>query len=370
MNVIETPTPFAPEIVVAGRLSCLDGIRAVAIAMVLISHARASVVAAIPEGVIPNGIAAIWKAMGGLGVNLFFVLSGFLITHLLFRERAQTGRISLGRFYGRRALRILPAFAVYMMVIVGLNLAGILQVPWREVRAALFFYRDYLPLDFKAGYYVGHIWSLSVEEQFYLLWPPLLVVLNLRRARAFAGTAVVLMPLVRLGGYYCFHVHARGMIIGMFDMIADRLLWGSLLALFWDSPELGRVMMRFRSEGWLWGVALFYGVVDPLLANGFGGAYVLPVGVSLEALSCTFCIAWVLRNPDAVTSRALNLPWMVKLGVLSYSIYLWQQPFMNEEGRVWFQHFPTNLLGSLLLGSLSYYVVERRVLAWRDRLRT
>jgi peptidoglycan/LPS O-acetylase OafA/YrhL len=129
----------------SGRLPCLDGIRAVAIAVVLLSHCQASL-----DLNVPHYVDVIWRSLGRSGVNLFFGLSGFLITYLLKKELDRHGSISLRKFYVRRMLRILPAFWTYMALFIALNLSGILRIPWREVIASLLFYRNYIGGDYRS----------------------------------------------------------------------------------------------------------------------------------------------------------------------------------------------------------------------------
>lgn len=146
-----------------GRLPGLDGLRAVAVLLVIFHH------------LCSQGTFAGWPAVadvlkrGSFGVQIFFVLSGFLITWLLLGEDARHGQIALGRFYVRRALRILPPALLYLAVMFVLTLAGVFAIGRRDFLYSLFFIRN--------AYGVGgdpqlaHYWSLAVEEQFYLVWP-------------------------------------------------------------------------------------------------------------------------------------------------------------------------------------------------------
>jgi peptidoglycan/LPS O-acetylase OafA/YrhL len=138
--------------------------------MVLIAHAK-NIVVWQPSGVLKS----VWDRVGVLGVNIFFGLSGYLITRLLVEEFRQKGEISFRNFYVRRSLRIIPAFYIYLGVITALVFWRVLQIPHSQlVRAALFltnYFRCYETPDF---WYVGHTWVLAVEAQFYVFWPVLL----------------------------------------------------------------------------------------------------------------------------------------------------------------------------------------------------
>ena len=148
------------------RLPSLDGLRAISIFLVLLGHAGGT-----------HGLVRLDLGIGDyahLGVVVFFVISGFLITRLLLSEHAKKGQVSLQRFYTRRALRLFPASYTYIACITLLWLSGILHLEPRDLWHAVTYTVNYLP---GRTWQVGHLWSLSVEEQFYLLFPVLLILL-------------------------------------------------------------------------------------------------------------------------------------------------------------------------------------------------
>ena len=146
----------------------LDGWRAISIAMVIVGHA------------LPNTPHV--SLLGALGVNIFFAISGYLICTLLLKEYERNGSISLGGFYTRRVFRILPPAMAYLGVLLLLRLA-----PVSDIARCLLFAANYSVLK---SYYVGHFWSLSMEEHFYLFWPTALTLLRPRRAAIFAAVAI------------------------------------------------------------------------------------------------------------------------------------------------------------------------------------
>jgi peptidoglycan/LPS O-acetylase OafA/YrhL len=361
------PIPTATSSVVSSsqRLPCLDGIRAVAILMVLVSHAQPSINISVP-----HGMGIVWHALGGLGVNLFFGLSGYLITHLLVQEYERVGKISLRKFYLRRALRILPAFLFFMLFILAINMAGFVHITRPELRSALFFYKNYSPGDVKSdAWYVGHIWSLSMEEQFYIIWPPLLVFCGLPIARKLALVIALLMPFFRAFAYFRLNTHAPYLVGIMFHTTADKMLWGCLLAMYSGHPNFEQIMSKLRSPLAFAGSALFYIGLNPLLEEHWRAAYVFSLGISLQAITAIFCIAWVLRNLDSSIARFLNLKWIASIGVLSYSLYLWQQPFTKDPAKGLFQLFPVNIICTVIGALLSYHLVEKTALRWKKRFR-
>ena len=177
------------------RIASLDGIRGISILMVLVAHLSGTKNFPFTELMHQIG------DLGNLGVRVFFVISGFLITSLLLHEVKKTGTISLKGFYLRRTFRIFPAFYAYI-AIMGVAWA----LGWIPLRAADVIHASTYTVNYAHGrsWYIGHIWSLSVEEQFYLLWPAALLLLprgeGTRRGAAIVAIIVILVaPFARIG---------------------------------------------------------------------------------------------------------------------------------------------------------------------------
>src|SRR4051812_354276 len=163
-----------PTSTLKGYIPTLDGWRAIAILGVMASHAGHSYSEAYGRESFFDRIAA-----GTHGVNLFFAISGLLITSRLLEEWDNTGSVSLRRFYTRRAFRILPPALLYLACVALLGVFGFLPMVREEFLAATLFFRNYLPVILGpngAGFFTSHYWSLGVEEHFYLFWPALLLV--------------------------------------------------------------------------------------------------------------------------------------------------------------------------------------------------
>jgi peptidoglycan/LPS O-acetylase OafA/YrhL len=323
------------------RLPGLDGIRAISITLVLLFHASASV----------NPQRAL--QFGGFGVNIFFILSGFLITWILCREEAQHGCISLSAFYTRRALRILPPAAAYLLVIVALRWAGKLTIPTYDLLRCLFFVRNLL---------VGgnpstmHFWSLSVEEQFYLLWPLTLVLIRSNRTRLNISIALLIVSPFwhylsdRLAGGAQYVNHIR------FDQIYDPILIGCCLALARNEPKL---LAYLRSA--------------PLQSRWFPFAAVAAMALLLYRGNldrCAYLVTALFIN-YAVDHEGgvLNYKPVMWLGKISYSLYLWQQLFCWDSPLPWLGRFPQNVIASLIAATLSYYFIELPFANLRKRVR-
>jgi len=179
------------------RLHSLDGLRALSILLVLVGHVAGTVNA--PEWLTPL------HNLGNFGVKIFFVISGFLITLLLLEELGVSGRIDLRGFYLRRCCRIFPAFYFFIGCIVLANAGGYIELYPNDVLHAATFTMNY---HHDRAWALNHTWSLAVEEQFYLLWPLLLMLLGIGRALVCAAVLVIAAPLIRI--FMCYDTGIPG----------------------------------------------------------------------------------------------------------------------------------------------------------------
>ena len=342
------------------KLACLDGLRAFSILFVLCSHAFPTIGHRIPS------YLGFMFARGDLGVFVFFVLSGFLITYLLIGEYETSGTIGLRNFYLRRVLRIFPAFYTYLLVLTVLSLFGCVSIAPRnflEAGTFLWNYQNMWDSTSRDGYwFLGHFWTLSLEEQFYLLWPLTLLLLRIRRAMWVALALIIVMPFIRLVSYFLFP-ESRGQLIMMLHTGADPLMFGCLLGLTMKHRSVNRMLDCFAAPVWPILAALFVWLASPLIAavlpGHLQGGYMTTLGRSLAGLSLIFIIAWLLRNPECLAGRLLNSKVMVHIGVLSYSLYLWQQLFLTPLNVTWTGKFPLNVGCAYLAALLCYNLIER-----------
>jgi peptidoglycan/LPS O-acetylase OafA/YrhL len=327
------------------RLPGLFGIRAISIALVLLYHVGSSF------------LGPAFQQHRLRGVNVFFVLSGFLITYILCREEDKRGSISLKAFYVKRALRILPPAIPYLACLLILSALGILAVKFSDVAYCLLFVRNVFPIpNFSGSSQTDHFWSLAVEEQFYLLWPLLLILLRNNRARLnFAVALLVFSPLwhvisYRLAGGPQFVNHVR------FDLTYDPILMGCCLALMRRQPGL---LPLLRSR-WLQGPWFVAAVLTCL-----GGA--LWVG-TVERITY-FLTALLINYAIEHEGGFLNLKPVVWLGKISYSLYIWQQLFCWGFSEHWLGRFPQNLIASVTVAIVSYHLIEQPFTRLRGRVR-
>ncbi len=319
------------------RIPALDGVRALAVLLVLLGHyARQDLLAL-------------------LGVKVFFVLSGFLITRLLVAEYREHGRIAFGRFYARRAFRIVPAYYLFLAITFAIAWRG--QWPYRpvEVIGAWTYTLNYviaLAAHPEASA-ILHAWSLAVEEQFYFIWPLVLSTALthgwVRRVLVLAIVAVLGWRLILLmGGVPPTYLRVA------FDTRAAILATGCLLA----------VLPAMRPRGILTLICLGLLIASTLRPlAGLGYAASDAIDGTLIAILLAQSMAW---HPHWMGHAGLR--WLADR---SYAMYLWHLWGLVLAARLTGQPVVqgvVGLLATLALATWSYHVVERPALRLRDRL--
>jgi peptidoglycan/LPS O-acetylase OafA/YrhL len=348
--------PTSTKVPRAEHLPALDGLRAVAVFVVISYHA--GVMQGVP---------------GDLGVTLFFVLSGFLITWLLVKEFVATGSISIRSFYARRALRIFPAYYVFILFSLAVDTA--MGHRWSRTLIAVAF--TYLVNYYNAflghpNTSIAHAWSLAVEEQFYLLWP-LACLSLLRRSRNTAAHGVAIVIVVAAlwrSSLYLFAHAPVSYLYNAFDTRCDSLAIGCFLALSLDTRWFNLVRERIRSSALLPLVTLAL----IWLAHRFGtSAYHYTIGMTVDAVLLAVFMVQMLGLSSRPLWRWLDHPVARWLGRISYPSYLYHEWGLSV-GRRLLPHAPQLLifaagyLATLCFAYGSYRVVERPFLAIKDWL--
>jgi peptidoglycan/LPS O-acetylase OafA/YrhL len=330
-----------------GYIPTLDGWRCISIVGVMIAHGGNSVLQLF-------GIYSTLPGYGAIGVDIFFAISGFLICSRLIQEQNRFGRISLKGFYIRRAFRILPPYFLCLSGIALLAAAGLILVHRWEWLGCLFFFRNYVPAQL-GGWYTGHFWSLAVEEHFYLIWPGLLVLWGLPRARRWVPVLALAIAVWRALEYRLelgTHVIPGLGFFTRTDIRFDALLWGCWAALVF--PELRERARWFRPAIWacLVGAFAFCVVFKP------------PFAFCWQSALAPLMLVGTILYPESWAGRILETAPMRWIGTISYSLYLWQQVFLIGEKDVphslgILQSFPLNVVAVFACASFSYYLVER-----------
>ena len=346
----------------------LDGLRAVAVLAVLLYHLNVG-----------------WASGGLLGVGVFFVLSGYLITDLLLAEREREGAIALGRFWLRRARRLLPALWV-MLVVVTLWIVFLDPSQLGGIRgallAALLYFSNWWYAFQHVSYFasfgapspLGHLWSLAVEEQFYLVWPFLLW-LGLRLSRGRRGAAGRDVPLAAMTLLLAAGSAAAMMLLyhpgydptRVYDGTDTRafgLLVGAATAFLWPSRRLGQAASARRS--WLLdgcGALGLAGIVVLVWRTTEYSAFLYRGGLVLLSVA-TAAVVLAAAAPASRIGALLGWRPLRWVGVRSYGIYLWHYPIIvlttPADGSRSLVRAALQVAACLLLAALSWRFVEER----------
>jgi peptidoglycan/LPS O-acetylase OafA/YrhL len=327
------------------RIPEVDGLRALAVAFVIVSHA-------FPKAA-PNG---------GTGVDIFFVISGFVITRSLLFDARENGAISLYSFYLRRIFRILPA--LWVMAIATAIVAAFLKQPeWGEALATLSSTMNWVRAFqlLPGGGALGHAWSLSIEEQFYLVWPVTLIFL-LRAPPGLRWALLCLgLPAITLWRFVLIaHGADIDRIYNGLDTHADGLLLGCIMALWAKPPP--------RLLAQLWFVPLAILLVSVFLETP-PGAFVIGTRYLWLALLSGWLI-WAAAGPETFLHPILRSPPAQWGGTRSYSLYLWHYPivyFLIPSGLGTAAKAGIEIGGALVAAELSYRLIELPALRARPR---
>jgi peptidoglycan/LPS O-acetylase OafA/YrhL len=287
------------------RVPVLDGWRGIAIIMVLLTHYQLAVI-----GHLFWNIPAF--ELGQHGVTIFFVLSGYLITSKLVAD----DRPRLADFYVQRFFRLMPAAWTYLAFLGLLTLLTPLKVMGTDLWGCLAFFRNYLG-ETPANSLTLHFWSLSLEEQFYLVWPPLLILIGRRRGLLAAGIGAAAVATYKLAFWSWYSADLRFIRT---EVRADALLVGCILALVLQAAQVRR---WFEA----WGQKLFPIFVVTLVADA--AHYHGPTPFH-ESLIVALAIGTTIVRPGRFVGRLLSIEWLRTTGIVSYSLYLWQGLFLRS----------------------------------------
>jgi peptidoglycan/LPS O-acetylase OafA/YrhL len=306
------------------RIPTLDGWRGIAILLVIVAHVQVFLL-----GHTFQGYA--WLNFGQHGVSIFFVLSGYLITTLLLEE----DKIDLKRFYLRRFFRLMPCAWAYLAFVGILASVRHVHIIGSDTWSCLFFFRNYYPaVETQSNLLTTHFWSLSLEEQFYLTWPPLLVFVGRKWGlRAVAGSAVgcAVFRLIYWNSY------ARPGFGMRSEVRVDALLVGCGLAF---------LLKRDAVRAWIiqYGAAVFWICVPIFVWHVYRYQALIPLS---ESILIATMIACTSVHPGSVPGRVLEWQHLKFTGMMSYSFYVWQQLFLRHS----WGPFGILLLGAVGIGS-------------------
>ena len=350
------------------RISTLDGLRAFSIIMVILAHAAPTIPSTISQNILFH-----YLANSHLGVRIFFVISGYLITKLLLAERAVNGFVNIKQFYIKRAFRIFPVFYLYILVIIGIKVFFISDIFLEYLTPifAGFYLWNYKQLiymgipDSHGGWFFGHFWTLAMEEQFYLIWPLIFNKFKFDFLKKLVVIAICFMPILRILTYLLMP-NSRGQIAMMLHTGGDTILIGCLGALMETTGTFTTILKFAQKKLTIIFALTFMLLLSPILASKFGGGYTLSLGISLNNL-CIMLFIYYSIYTNGIIYKLLSNKFLIQIGLISYSIYIWQQLFLNNIYQFWFNLFPQNIFIVFIIGFISYYCIEKPILSFRRK---
>ena len=338
------------------RIARLDGVRGIAILIVVLHHHH------------------FLDEIGWAGVDLFFVLSGFLITNILRRSRETPAYWA--RFYLKRAARILPPLAVLFLV----ALATSHRLGLLATLGYMFFLGNVMDVTRYAIVPFGALWSLAVEEHFYLLWPGAVRTVGRVGLMRAACLVILLEPLLRALATPYMQTFTPIYLLTPFRL--DGLAYGALLALLLEEDVAGSWLQRVSGRAAWASASLYAGLrwIDPRFIREENTVFYNSLGYALVAAVCFFTVAWVVQLKQGWGYRLLSAAPLAYLGRISYGVYLYHTAVLTLLKRVF--HVPFGLAGSvgtrkllpvefaltLALAAISYRWIEVPSMRWANRV--
>ncbi|HWD89922.1 MAG TPA: acyltransferase [Mucilaginibacter sp.] len=342
-----------PTVLQKNHFPTLDGLRCFSILLVVFYHLELSQTPI--YGLVFNG---------ELGVNIFFVLSGFLITTLCIKEKLVTSTLNLGKFYLRRVLRILPVAYLFLLVVFILNLFLKLHLDYINfLGAALFIYNFAFFRHYKNSFAIGHYWSLATEEQFYILFPAILKK-NYVAFLVCILTISILVPVFIYVQYYISPLNRTVLLFTTHYLIKfNGIACGCLYSILVFKGYFDKIgTLRYR-------LVINLIIILLLFFLDFRAAFDIDhiaTNTIISLLTGLF-IAMNIYSSNDIVYKLLNSKIAIKIGVLSYSIYIWQQIFTLPILPKPLSLFPYNLLFLAIVSYLSYHFYERYFINLKKR---
>lgn len=323
-----------------------DGLRAISAIMVLAFHA-----------------AAPFLLGGFLGVDIFFVISGFLITNILLREHEKSGDIDILRFYIKRFMRLTPPFAI--MLIIYLLLSSTFFPGYhhheRDAIIAALYLSDFAKYLIGAPKVIGHTWSLSTEEHFYLIWPIILVFISKLPREKIASTLFIAYAAATIWRVACMQWQTWGEVYYRFDVRVSGLILGACLA-------AARSKQITKKINWpIVALSMMAATASATMAR-WKDQLSLQTLVIITEISTAIVIIAIDKSKEI--TRWLGWPPLAYIGKLSYGIYLFHFPITRSmrPNYEWYETMLVSAVLSTAMAALSYHTIEAFIRAQRWRV--
>lgn len=354
-----------------------DGLRAISILFVLQAHLGTYFL--LPDNSFFRNRA--WYLISGTtGVSIFFVLSGFLITHILLKEKKARGTISLWNFYIRRLLRLSPPLIILLATLLVLMLLGLIKQSYTGLVMALTYTFNFAPMHDMTPE-LGHMWSLSVEEQYYFLWPlAILAFKNYKRLLlvSFTLTVICILYMQHIGSIPFINTHSVSLgeyniVIGNFfntshwfiPAIAPILAGSSISMLVHYKQEY--LKQLFTSNNIIFAFSLLVFIAPLFLPLSIKNTFTI-----IQSLGVATFLTWMFFNQSSNLHKILEQPILRYIGRISYGLYVYHGIFIRTGPfgtTAPFQQFPLNILLTVIVAIISYEVIERNVLKYKQHFK-
>jgi len=351
------------------KIRGFDGIRGLAVISVVLTHMHFWKYLEL-KGFIDSSIIPL--VSGWTGVQAFFILSGFLITTLLIKEYERTGNISIKNFIIRRTLRIFPLYILFLLVASTINYFGENVTTWESLGYAYLYIYNFIPYNLYTSF-LGHTWSLAVEEHFYLVWPFLFLLFFLKKRLLLISILIVSILGSLVLNYYLRKMgYSSVYFIERWSFIAGyNISFGCLAAIFLQSGQKCSDIRRiFKKSLWLIiGVGLY---LNTLYLNTGSGFIDTIVSEYIRSFGILLVVVWLFLNQESFVIKLLEFAPLRYVGVISYGIYIYQGLFLaTGPERFADQDWPLDQsIGVILLlitAPLSYHYYEKPILKLKHR---
>lgn len=345
-----------------------DGLRAISISFVVLNHLGI-------QSMFPKD-SFLYKNYnlfsGTTGVMIFFAISGFLITSLLIREKKTNGKINLKFFFARRFLRLLPPLVVLFAVIGTLMAMRLITPNYLGLTVSFFYLYNFSPYNLHVSE-LGHTWSLAVEEQFYFFWP--FIINGISRLKGTIKVSLVLITTCLIA-YYLYpkpiYFHGKPHYL-MNYFYADRffipacmpIMIGSLASLLLFQFE--KTITAAFQEKYLFLILSFLSFFIQIAIPGMPE----PLIRFFQSIGITGLLLWIYFNQHTVLVSILEWKPISFIGKISYGIYVYQGLFLRTGpgGKLYIQQFPINIILTVIISILSYYLIEKNVIRYKSKFK-
>lgn len=331
-----------------------NALRAISVILVVITHLDLS-------DWIPNTdfvMKRVWLLISGsFGVQIFFVLSGYLITRILLNEQTRKGTINFKNFFARRFIRLLPPLLLFFVIILVANFFDYLTNAKDSIFYAVFYIYNFVPKNVYS-LEMGHLWSLAVEEQFYLLWP---FTLTFVRKFKFIFILTILF-VIACGLFNLFHTRLElnnDYFVGRWFIPASCPIFiGCLGALV--QHHFSEKTAFFASNATIAWPVILITYLYPLYAP----EKLISLSIVVQSIAIISLLLHIVHAQDKKWVNLLEFKPLAYIGLISYGIYVYQGIFLRTGGgsEIWFQQFPTNIIFVALIAVVSYELIEKPLL--------